>query len=206
MHDVLVVVGAALAGYLIGTFPTAVLVTRLVTRGKVDIRQAGSGNPGGLNTMQVVGKGWGAAVMLIDAAKGLVAGLVGWAIGGPDGAYAGATASIAGHIFPVWSGFRGGKGVATSAGAVAAVFPAFFPIDAATAALGALGSKNAERAVQLACTLWIIASFVWWLADWPNLWGPPPSVALPVSQTIGALLILGKFYASRAQVERARVA
>ena len=202
----LVVVGAALAGYLIGTFPTAVLVTKLVTRGKVDIRQAGSGNPGGLNTMQVVGKGWGAAVMLIDAAKGFVAGLVGWAIGGPDGAYAGATASIAGHIFPVWSGFRGGKGVATSAGAVGAVFPAFFPIDAATAALGALGSKNAERAVQLACTLWIIASFVWWLADWPNLWGPPPSVALPVSQTIGALLILGKFYASRAQVERARVA
>jgi acyl phosphate:glycerol-3-phosphate acyltransferase len=206
VHDVLVMVGAALAGYLIGTFPTAVLVTRLATRGKVDIRSVGSGNPGGLNTMQVVGKGWGAAVMLIDAAKGFLGGLVGWAIGGPDGAYAGATASIAGHIFPVWFGFRGGKGVATSAGAVGAVFPAFFPIDAITAALGALRSKNAERAIQVTCVVWIVASFVWWLADWPNLWGPDPTVALPISQTIGALLILGKFYASRRADAAARSA
>jgi acyl phosphate:glycerol-3-phosphate acyltransferase len=206
VHDVLVVFGAAAAGYLIGTFPTAVLVTRLATHGTVDIRAVGSGNPGGLNTMQVVGKGWGAAVMVIDAAKGFVAGLVGWAIGGPDGAYAGATASIAGHIFPVWSGFRGGKGVATSAGAVAIVFPAFFPIDGATAALGALGSKNAERAIQIACTVWIVASFVWWLADWPNLWGPDPTVALPISQTIGALLILGKFYEARRHGDAPRVA
>ena len=206
MHDVLGVVGAALAGYLIGTFPTAVLVTRLATRGKVDIRSVGSGNPGGLNTMQVVGKGWGAAVMLIDAAKGFLGGLAGWAIGGPEGAYAGATASIAGHIFPVWSGFRGGKGVATSAGAVGAVFPAFFPIDAITAALGALRSKNAERAIQVACVVWIVASFVWWLADWPNLWGPDPTVALPISQTIGALLILGKFYGSRRSDAAARPA
>ncbi len=205
MHDVLVVFGAAVAGYLIGTFPTAVLVTRIVTRGKVDIRQVGSGNPGGLNTMQVVGKGWGAAVMIIDAAKGFLAGLVGWAIGGPDGAYAAATASIAGHIFPVWSGFRGGKGVATSAGAVGIVFPAFFPIDAITAALGALRSKNAERAIQVTCVVWIVASFTWWLADWPNFWGPAPTVALPISQTIGALLILGKFYEARRRVEVPRV-
>ena len=197
MDDAVLVLTAAAAGYLIGTFPTAVIVTRLVTRGEVDIRSVGSGNPGGLNTAQVVGKGWGAAVMIIDAAKGFVAGVIGWVIGGPDGAYAGATAAIAGHIFPVWSRFRGGKGVATSAGAVAAVFPAFFPIDAATAALGALGSKNAERAIQIACTVWIVASFVWWLGALPNLWGPEPTVALPVSQTIGALLILGKFYGSR---------
>jgi glycerol-3-phosphate acyltransferase PlsY len=206
VHDVLVVLGAAVAGYLIGTFPTAVLVTRLATRGTVDIRQVGSGNPGGFNTMQVVGKGWGAAVMVIDAAKGFLAGLVGWAIGGPDGAYAGATASIAGHIFPVWSGFRGGKGVATSAGAVAIVFPAFFPIDAITAALGALRSKNAERAIQITCVVWIAASFIWWRADWPNLWGPDPTVALPISQTIGALLILGKFYDARRHTEAPRVA
>jgi len=195
--DGLLVLAAAATGYLIGTFPTAVLVTRLVTGGTVDIRAAGSGNPGGLNTAQVVGKGWGVAVMLIDAAKGFVAGVLGWWIGGPDGAYAGATASIAGHIFPLWSRFRGGKGVATSAGGVLAVFPAFFLIDAATAALGALGSKNAERAIRLACTVWIVASFVWWVADLPNFWGPDPTVALPISQTVGALLILGKFYGSR---------
>ena len=196
-NDAVLILAAAVAGYLIGTFPTAVVVTRLVTRGAVDIRSVGSGNPGGLNTAQAVGKRWGAAVMFLDGAKGFIAAALGWWIGGPDGAYAGATASIAGHIFPVWCRFRGGKGVATSAGAVAAVFPAFFPIDAATAALGALGSKNAERATQIACTVWIIASFAWWLGDLPNLWGPEPTVALPISQTIGALLILGKFYGSR---------
>lgn len=201
--DWALVLAAVAVGYLIGTFPSAVLVTRLATRGSVDIRAAGSGNPGGLNTAQVVGKGWGVAVMIIDATKGFVAGLIGWAIGGPNGAYTGATAAIAGHIFPVWSRFRGGKGVATSAGAVLGVFPAFFLIDAATAALGALGSKNAERAIQIACTVWIVASLAWWLADWPNLWGPEPTVALPISQTIGALLILGKLYSGAGRGSRA---
>jgi acyl phosphate:glycerol-3-phosphate acyltransferase len=191
---------AVVVGYLVGTFPTAVIVTRFATRGQVDIRSVGSGNPGGLNTAQVVGKGWGGVVMFLDAAKGFFAGVLGWWIGGPDGAYAAATASIAGHIFPVWTHFHGGKGVATSAGAVFGVFPAFFPIDAATAAIGALGWKNATIAIRAACTVWIVASFAWWLADLPNLWGPAPTVALPISQTIGAALILGRFANPRASL------
>jgi acyl phosphate:glycerol-3-phosphate acyltransferase len=197
VSDVLSVAVAAGVGYLLGTFPTAVLVTRLATRGTVDIRTTGSGNPGGLNTAHVVGRRWGAVVMLVDAAKGLGAGLLGWAIGGPDGAYAGATAAIAGHIWPVWTRFRGGKGVATSAGSVLAVFPAFFPLDAGVAAAGALRLRNAERAIQISSTVWVLASFGWWIADLPNLWGPDPSVALPISQTIAAALILYRFYDAR---------
>ena len=194
----LAVAAAAGLGYLLGTFPTAVLVTRLATRGTVDIRAVGSGNPGGLNTAQVVGKRWGGLVMLVDAAKGLAAGLLGWAVAGPDGAYAAATTAIAGHIWPVWNHFRGGKGVATSAGSVLAVFPAFFPIDAAVAAAGALRLRNAERAIQASSTVWVLASIAWWLAALPNLWGPDPTVALPISQTIGAALILSRFYEARA--------
>ena len=136
-------------------------------------------------------------VIAVDVAKGIGAGLLGWVIAGPVGAYGAATAAIAGHIWPVWTRFRGGKGVATSAGAVLAVFPAFFPLDAAAAAVGALTLRNAERAIQLSSTVWVVASFVWWLAALPNLWGPNPSVALPVSQTIAAGLILIKFYQSR---------
>lgn len=188
---------AALAGYCIGTFPTADLVTRLATRGTVDIRAAGSGNPGGFNTMRVVGKGWGVLVILIDVLKGTVAALVGWAIGGTGGAYAAATTGIVGHIFPVWTRFRGGKGVATSAGAVLAVFPIFFPVDAATAAIGALGFRNAERAVWVTCPLWVASGIVWWLADLPNLWGPEPTVGLALFAVISAALILGKFAATR---------
>jgi glycerol-3-phosphate acyltransferase PlsY len=188
---------AAIAGYVIGTFPTADLVTRLATRGRVDIRAVGSGNPGGLNTMQSVGTAWGVVVILVDILKGAIAGLAGWAIGGTPGAYAGATAGIAGHIFPVWTRFRGGKGVATSAGAVLAVFPIFFPVDAAAAAIGALGLRNAERAIWVTCPLWIASAVVWWLADLPNLWGPEPTVGLAIFAVVSAVMILGKFAASR---------
>jgi glycerol-3-phosphate acyltransferase PlsY len=197
VSDALAVAAAAGVGYLLGTFPTAVLVTRVATRGTVDIRATGSGNPGGLNAAHVLGRRWGAVVMFGDAAKGFGAGFLGWWIGGPEGAYAAATAAIAGHIWPVWTGFKGGKGVATSGGAVVAVFPAFFPLDAAVAAAGALRLRNAERAIQLSSTVWVLASFAWWLADLPNLWGPDPTVALPISQTIAAALILFRFYEAR---------
>jgi glycerol-3-phosphate acyltransferase PlsY len=198
VDDVLLTIAAAVAGYLIGTFPTADLVTRLATRGRVDIRAAGSGNPGGFNTMHVVGTGWGVLVIFVDIAKGAVAALVGWAIAGTPGAYAGATAGIAGHIFPVWSGFRGGKGVATSAGAVLVVFPIFFPVDAAAAAVGALGFRNAERAIWLVGPLWLVSGIVWWLADLPNLWGPEPTVGLALFAVVSAVMILIKFATSLA--------
>ena len=197
MSDPLTVAAAAGVGYVLGTFPTAVLATRAATRGSVDIRATGSGNPGGLNTAQVVGRLWGGAVMLIDAGKGLGAGLLGWAIAGPTGAYAGATAAIVGHIWPVWTRFRGGKGVATSAGTVLAVFPIFFPLDVAVAAAGALVLRDTRRTIQASTTVWIAASVVWWLAALPNLWGPHPTVALPISQTVGAACILVKFYAAQ---------
>jgi acyl phosphate:glycerol-3-phosphate acyltransferase len=114
MNDVLLAVAAAFVGYLLGTFPTADLVTRLATRGTVDIRSVGSGNPGGLNAMKAAGTTWG-MVVVVDVAKGAGAALLGWLIAGTPGAYAGATAGIAGHIFPVWTGFRGGKGATGTA-------------------------------------------------------------------------------------------
>src|SRR4051794_9693716 len=116
------VVLAMVAGYLLGTFPSADLVTRLVTRGKVDIRAVGSGNPGTLNAIHELGTVWGVVVLVLDVAKGIAAALLGWLLGAGAGAYIGATAAIVGHIFPVWARFRGGKGVATAAGACVAVF------------------------------------------------------------------------------------
>src|SRR5512140_1433781 len=98
--------GAVVAlGYLLGTIPFAVLVTRVATRGKVDIREAGSGNPGGFNTFREIGKGWGIVVVLLDGGKAMFAGLIALVLVGDAAAYAAATAAIAGHIWPVWTGF-----------------------------------------------------------------------------------------------------
>ena len=114
-------------------------------------------------------------------------------IGGPNGAYAAAGASIGGHIVPLWNGFRGGKGVATSAGACLAVFPVYFPLDAAVAAGGAMGSRNAEMSVRLSCVAFIVASLAWWRRQWPNVWGPQVTLGLPAFALAGSAMILAKF-------------
>jgi glycerol-3-phosphate acyltransferase PlsY len=184
---------AALIGYLVGTFPSADVAARLATRGRVDLRTAGSGNPGGLNAMKEIGTGWGVAVIVADMAKGAIAGGLGALVGGGAGAYAAATASMAGHIFPVWTRFHGGKGVATSAGACLAVFPAFFPIDAAVAAVGAVRTRNPERTIWANGVAWIGSAVVWTVADLPNLWGPEPGVGLVAFSVIGSAMIIYKF-------------
>jgi glycerol-3-phosphate acyltransferase PlsY len=130
-------------------------------------------------------------------AKGAAAGFIGRAIVEPAGAYAAATAAIAGHIVPVWSRGRGGKGVATSAGACAAVFPAYFPIDAAIAATAAVSACNAERAIWISSAAWVAAALVWWRRRLPNAWGPTPTAGLPLFALAGAAMILAKFRAAR---------
>lgn len=184
---------AAIVGYLFGTFPSADLASRIATRGTVNLHRDGSGNPGGLNAMHQIGTGWGIAVIVSDLLKGTAGALAGWAIGGPAGAYAAATTSMAGHIFPVWNHFRGGKGVATSAGACLAVFPAFFPIDAAVAAAGALGTRNPERTVWVSGSVWVATALIWWGFGLPNLWGPPATFGLVLFAVAGAAMVLGKF-------------
>ncbi len=187
---------ATLIGYLIGTFPSADIASRLATRGRVDLRTAGSGNPGGLNAMKTIGTAWGVAVIVADLVKGLAAGVVGMLVAGDGGGYAAATASIAGHIFPVWSRFRGGKGVATSAGACLAVFPAFFPIDAAVAAGGAARTRNPERTIWVNGVVWVGMGIAWGVADLPNLWGPEPTLGLVAFSAVSSAMIVGKFRAT----------
>ena len=184
-------VGAAV-GYLIGTFPSADLVTRLATRGTVNIRESGSGNPGGLNTMRVLGRGWGALVMFLDALKGTTAGFVGLAIG-DVAAYSAGTAAIAGHVWPVWTRFRGGRGVATAGGSFASVFPPFFAIAAVFCGLCALVTRNPRLTMMLICPVWVVAGTVWWAADLDMWWGPEPAFGLVVYSALGAAMVLARF-------------
>jgi glycerol-3-phosphate acyltransferase PlsY len=192
MTDVWGVVGAAAVGYVAGTFPSADVVTRVVTRGRVDIREEGSGNPGGLNAIRVVGRVWGVVVIVLDAAKGALSALAGWAIAGEAGAYAGAAAAIVGHCFPVWQRFRGGRGVATAGGSFFVVFPPMVPIGG----LVALGSSivlGTRRGIWATCAVWLAGAVLWTAADWSNAWGPDPGLGLVLYSVVGAAVVLWRF-------------
>jgi acyl phosphate:glycerol-3-phosphate acyltransferase len=198
--DVILVVAAAVVGYLLGTIPSAGVVAWLATRGEINLREAGSGNPGAINAIKMLGARWGLVVLAADIAKGAAAVVLGRLIADDPGAYAAATAAIAGHIFPVWSRFCGGKGVATSAGACLAAFPAYFPIDLIVAGASALRSRRADIGTQVVALIWIVAAAIWWAFDLPNLWGPDPSVGLFLFALIGSAMILYKFRVAARQI------
>lgn len=107
--------------YLVGTFPTALLVGR---RHGLDPTTAGSGNPGASNALRTMGRRAGLAVLLGDAGKGALAAGMGWAIGGRPVGVACGLAAVLGHVLPVTRRFRGGKGVATGAGMTLVLLPA----------------------------------------------------------------------------------
>jgi glycerol-3-phosphate acyltransferase PlsY len=106
-------IGALMIGYALGSIPFGVVVTRLT--GGPDLRSIGSGNIGATNVLRTGKKGLAAATLLGDMLKGTLAVVIGWHFGEPA-ALAGACGAFLGHLFPVWLGFKGGKGVATFIG------------------------------------------------------------------------------------------
>lgn len=126
--------GGILISYLLGSLPSGYLVGKWVAG--VDIRREGSGNVGATNVFRVVGKGWGVGVFLFDLVKGLLAVtlIARWIPATFDLFFislACGLATIVGHTWTIWLGFKGGKGVATSAG----VFLGLAPLAAGTALL-----------------------------------------------------------------------
>ena len=104
----------AVLSYLLGAIPFGIVITRALGLG--DLRQIGSGNIGATNVLRTGNKGAALATLILDAAKGGIAvALARWLVG-EDAAQIAALASFLGHLFPVWLGFRGGKGVATTLG------------------------------------------------------------------------------------------
>lgn len=111
---------SALLGYLLGSVNSAVIVSRLYGK---DIRSVGSGNAGTTNILRTFGKKAAAVVFLFDILKGVLAVILGRAIGGTYGSYLGGFLSVIGHNFPIYFGFRGGKGIATSLAVMLTVAP-----------------------------------------------------------------------------------
>ena len=135
-------IAAIVLGYLLGSVPFASWVTR---RQGIELRKAGSGNPGAANVLRTAGIGPAVAVMLLDAAKGTAAVIAARVMSGNVAIVTAAgLAAIVGHIYPAWSGFRGGKGVAASAG----VFAVLAPVATAIAALVFVGTIAATRFIS----------------------------------------------------------
>ena len=109
------------AAYLLGSIPFGLLLGRALTG--ADVRRSGSGNIGATNVARSLGAGAGIATLLLDASKGALAAWIGGRVLGPEGAAAAGLAATLGHIFPLYLGFRGGKGVATGLGAFLVVDP-----------------------------------------------------------------------------------
>jgi acyl phosphate:glycerol-3-phosphate acyltransferase len=167
------------AAYLLGSIPTAIIVGKLL-RG-IDIRQHGSGNAGGTNVFRVLGWKPGVSVMLIDVFKGFVATY--WL---PQLAFAATTlelqtvqllcgvAAIVGHIWTVFAGFRGGKGVGTAAGMLLALFPlavliclAVFAIMLFATRIVSISSMTAAVAFPIVLSLF---KYVWQKPVTPTLY------------------------------------
>jgi glycerol-3-phosphate acyltransferase PlsY len=181
---------AIACAYVLGTFPSADLAARLALGRSADIRSMGSGNPGAVNVTGQLGKSWGALVLVLDIAKAAAACFLGRWLAGDAAASAAGTAAVVGHCFPLWNGFRGGKGVACAGGQLAATFPIFVAVEAVVAALG---SRLRSRMYGLVCAAWIVGSALWWGMDWPNLFGPEPSGALFLGALASSAVIAYRF-------------
>lgn len=109
----------AAIGYLLGSIPFGIVITRALGLG--DLRQIGSGNIGATNVLRTGNKPAALATLLLDSGKGAIAVLLARALAGQDAALTAGAAAFLGHLYPVWLGFKGGKGVATFLGTILAL-------------------------------------------------------------------------------------
>ena len=187
------------AGYLLGSIPTGVWLGKWFR--KVDIREHGSGNAGATNALRVLGVKWGLVVMALDILKGLAAVLLLVPLltfcRPIDPALLrvlAGTAAVVGHVFPVAIGFRGGKGVGTSAG----VMFALAPLVALTALIIWLAVVAATRYVSLGSMLAAVSVTPLLFLQGALLGAAPPRPML----IFAVLLALGVLISHRANIGR----
>jgi glycerol-3-phosphate acyltransferase PlsY len=153
---------ALVFGYLLGSVPFGLIVTGLAGTG--DIRAIGSGNIGATNVLRTGRKGLAAATLLGDMLKGTLAVLISAWLWGREASLAAALGAVLGHVFPVWLGFKGGKGVATYVGVLLGIaWPAVVAFAAAWA-LVAAALRYSSLAGLVASAL-TPAFLLWWTQD-----------------------------------------
>jgi acyl phosphate:glycerol-3-phosphate acyltransferase len=159
-----IAIAVLIFGYLLGSIPFGLILTRAAGLG--DIRSIGSGNIGATNVLRTGNKKLAAATLLLDALKATAAAVIGWYFFGEEAGLLAGFSAFLGHLFPVWLGFKGGKGVATYIGTLLGVAPmmvlVFAAIWLATAKLSKYSSLSA-----LVATL--VIPVVLWFIDEPKI-------------------------------------
>jgi len=145
----------ALLGYLLGSIPFGMVLARVMGLG--NLREIGSGNIGATNVLRTGNKAAAALTLLLDGGKGAAAVLLARAMAGEDAAQLAGLAAFAGHCYPVWLGFRGGKGVATFLGLLLALA---WPVGVACC-LTWLATAAAARISSLAALVAAVLAPVW---------------------------------------------
>lgn len=156
-----IALAALVFGYLLGSIPFGLILTRAAGLG--DIRSIGSGNIGATNVLRTGNKKLAAATLLLDALKATVAALVAWYLFGKEAGLLAGFAAFMGHLFPVWLGFKGGKGVATYIGTLLGVAP-WMVLVFAVIWLGVARISKYSSLAALVATL-VIPVVLWFLNE-----------------------------------------
>jgi acyl phosphate:glycerol-3-phosphate acyltransferase len=176
---------ALILGYLLGSIPFGLLLTRL--GGTEDLRTVGSGNIGATNVLRTGRKGLAAATLICDALKGTLAVVVAGYLDGPNAAMLAGLGAFLGHLFPVWLKFKGGKGVAVYIGVLIGLFwPA-----AVVFCLIWLSTAFTSRYSSLSALVagFVTPIFLWWFGH-------------PALASLFAVLTLLLFYSHRENITR----
>ena len=149
---------AFLIGYLLGSIPFGLILTKLA--GTQDLRSIGSGNIGATNVLRTGRKGLAAATLLLDMLKGTAAVVIAGYFDGPNAAMLAALGAFLGHLFPVWLKFRGGKGVAVYIGVLLGLFWPAALVFCALWLATAFTSRYSSLAALVAS--FVTPIFLWW--------------------------------------------
>ena len=173
-----ITVAGLVGGYLLGSIPFGLLLTRAAGLG--DVRAIGSGNIGATNVLRTGNKGLAAATLLLDCLKGTTAVLLAAYLLGPTPALAAGLGAFLGHVFPVWLGFKGGKGVATYIGALLGLRPMLALVFCGTWLVVALVSRYSSLSALVASMAVLGASWMFASPFQSLIVNPPMTLVLAV--------------------------
>ncbi len=172
-------------GYLMGSIPFGLLLTRMAGHG--DLRSIGSGNIGATNVLRTGNKKLAAATLLLDALKATIAAVIAQAVFGQNAGLIAGFAAFIGHLFPIWLGFKGGKGVATYIGTLLGVAPLMVLVFAAVWLAVAFLTRYSSLSALVAT---LVIPVVLWI------------LGMPETAMVTAVMTAISYWRHKANIER----